>query len=75
MPRDSQTDYRFECKAGVAAIYIYGVVDRWDLSAKQIAQDIRAAGKVSRFLVRINSEGGEVFEGLLVKLPADSFTN
>ncbi len=66
MPRDSKTDYRFECKAGVATIYIYGIVDRWEISAKQVADDIEAAGKISRLQVRINSEGGDVFQGLAI---------
>lgn len=66
MPPSSKTDYRFECKGGVATIYIYGVIDRWEISAKQIADDIEAAGKVSRLRVRINSEGGDVFQGLAI---------
>lgn len=50
-----------------AEIYIYGVIGGdWfgeGITAKQVADDLKKLGKVSSIDVRINSEGGNVFDG------------
>lgn len=53
--------------ADAAEIYLYGVIGGdWfgeGVTAKQVADDLKALGKVKNIDVRINSEGGSVFEG------------
>lgn len=59
--------YRFNAKADEAEIYIYGDIgDSWfgGVTAKQFADDLKAAGSVSKISLRINSFGGDVFQGL-----------
>jgi ATP-dependent Clp protease protease subunit len=50
-----------------AEIYVYGVIGSdWfgdGVSAKQFADDLRALGNVKTIDLRINSEGGSVFDG------------
>lgn len=50
-----------------AEVYIYGVIGGdWfgeGITAKQVADDLKALGKVKTIDVRINSEGGNVFDG------------
>jgi ATP-dependent Clp protease protease subunit len=50
-----------------ADVYLYGVVGSsiWDdgISAKQFADDLKALGKIKTIHLRINSEGGDVFDG------------
>jgi ATP-dependent Clp protease protease subunit len=52
-----------------AEIYIYGDVgDDWfgGVTAKQFADDLKALGKVDKITLRINSAGGDVFQGLTI---------
>lgn len=53
--------------ADAAEIYIYGVIGGdWfgeGITAKMVADDLKALGKVNTIDVRINSEGGDVFQG------------
>lgn len=54
-------------KNGKAEIFLYDVIDRyWGISAKQVVDDLKALGEVTAISVRINSEGGQVFEGLAI---------
>lgn len=50
-----------------AEIYLYGVIGGdWfgeGVTAKQFADDLKALGKVDQIDLRINSEGGNVFDG------------
>lgn len=61
--------YRFIAKGESATIFIYGIVDSMagffgdGVTAKMISEDLKKAGKVSSIDVRINSPGGDVFEG------------
>lgn len=60
--------YRVVAKGSDAAeLYIYGVIGGdWfgdGITAKQVADDLKALGKVKTIDVRINSEGGNVFDG------------
>jgi len=72
--------YRLVAKGTDAAeLYLYGAIGGdWfgdGITAKQVADDLKALGKVKAIDVRINSEGGNVFDGkaiysLLVENPA-----
>lgn len=61
--------YAIRAKAETAEIYIYeDVGSGWfgGVSAKQFADDLKALGAVSQIDLRINSYGGEVFDGLAI---------
>lgn len=62
--------YSMRAKADSSAeIYIYeDVGEGWfgGVSAKQFAEDLKALGKVGTIDLRINSYGGEVFDGLAI---------
>lgn len=72
--------YRVIAKGTEAAeLYLYGAIGGgWfdeGVTAKRVADDLKALGKVKTIDVRINSEGGDVFDGkaiysLLVENPA-----
>ena len=74
------TGYSIKAKAPDSAdIYIYeDVGESWfgGVSAKQFASDLQALGNVSTINVRLNSYGGDVFEGLAIyRLLADHPAN
>jgi ATP-dependent Clp protease protease subunit len=61
--------YSIRAKADAAEIYIYEDVGAgWfgGVSAKDFAADLKALGSVSQIALRINSYGGEVFDGLAI---------
>lgn len=62
--------YKMIAKADKSAdIYLYGDVgDGWfgGVSAAQFAQDLKALGNVTTIDLRINSNGGDVFDGLAI---------
>lgn len=72
--------YRVVAAGSSATVYIYGPIgDTWwsdsGVSANQFRKDLAALGKVTSIDLRINSEGGDVFDGqaiysLLVQHPA-----
>lgn len=66
-PSGQPNGYRIIAKKDRAEIYLYGVIgqDFWGdgISAKMFADDLKKAGDVSRIDLRINSEGGDVFDG------------
>lgn len=54
-----------------AEIFIYEQIgkDYWDdsgIGAKEFAQELKALGDISKIILRINSPGGSVFEGLAI---------
>jgi ATP-dependent protease ClpP protease subunit len=55
---------------GVATIRMYGPIDSWGgffgISAKDVATALDEVGDVSEIRLRINSPGGEVWEGLAI---------
>ncbi|NUB04512.1 Clp protease ClpP [Azospirillum melinis] len=62
-----RTWYNMKAAAdGAAEILIYDEIGRWGISANQFVQDLRGLGEVSRIDVRLNSPGGEVFDGLAI---------
>lgn len=61
--------YSIKAKGTEAEIYLYGDVgDSWfgGVTAKQFADDLKAAGKVDTIQLHINSPGGDVFDGLTI---------
>ena len=67
----------FRCQGGHAEILLYEEIDSyWGIGAKKFAEDLRDAGDIGTISLRINSPGGDVFEGLaiyntLVRHPAE----
>jgi ATP-dependent protease ClpP protease subunit len=65
--KSAPSGYKVVAKGDTAEIYIYGAIGGdWfgeGVTAKQVADDLKALGKVKNIDVRINSEGGSVFEG------------
>lgn len=60
--------YRFLNRGNRAEIYLYGPIgSSWfsddGVTARRVAADLKAAGTPKTIDVRINSEGGDVFEG------------
>ena len=67
-PDQPPTGYRVVARAASRAeIYLYGVIGRSlfedGVSARRFADDLKALGNVNAIDVRINSDGGSVFEG------------
>lgn len=50
---------------GVAELILYGDVG-WDFTAKQIAADLKAMGKVTHLKAYIQSGGGDVMDGMAI---------
>lgn len=74
--RTGQSWYRIEnADKGLTDVYIYEMIGDWGVSAQQFVNDLRAVTS-SSIALHVNSEGGEVFDGLaiyesLVRHPAD----
>jgi ATP-dependent Clp protease protease subunit len=63
--------FNMKAEAGVGEIVIYGEIGKswWDddaMSAKQFDDELRAMGDVSTINVRINSPGGDAFDGIAI---------
>lgn len=61
--------YSMKAKGSEAEIMLYGDVgDSWfgGVTAKQFADDLKALGNVTTINLRINSPGGDVFQGLTI---------
>lgn len=67
IPAKAPGGYRMIARGNRGEIYLYGVIgDSWfgdGVSAKQFAADLKALGAVKTIDLRINSEGGDVFQG------------
>jgi len=46
-----------------AEIFIYADIGMWGITANQFQQDLAALGEITDLTIRINSYGGEVFDG------------
>lgn len=46
-----------------AEIFLYDIIGGWGISADQFAKDLRGLGDVKSIDLRINSDGGDVFDG------------
>lgn len=65
----SRKGYQIKAQAKSAEILIYDEIgESWlgGISAKQFAEDVKALPKVDDITVRINSEGGSVFDGTAI---------
>ena len=62
--------YRVVARGSKAEIYLYGIIgETWfeeGVGAKQVAEDLKKLGNVKAIDVRINSEGGDVFQGMTI---------
>lgn len=61
-------NYRIRAAGKTLELYIYDFIGEWlgGISPKQIADDLKAAGKIDLINVRINSPGGDVFDGITI---------
>lgn len=59
--------YQVRAQNGSAEIYLYEEIDRyWGIGAKQVRDDLKEIGQVTRLDVHLNTEGGSLFEGLAI---------
>jgi ATP-dependent protease ClpP protease subunit len=59
--------YSIENKAAdTAEVFIYDVIGDWGVSASDFVNDLKALGSPKKITLRINSEGGEVFDGIAI---------
>lgn len=68
-PSTIHSGYSMKAKGSEAEIMLYGDVgDSWfgGVTAKQFADDLKALGNVTTINLRINSPGGDVFQGLTI---------
>jgi ATP-dependent Clp endopeptidase proteolytic subunit ClpP len=63
---DSWYSIRAAAQRGSAVIEIFGDIGAWGITAKQFAQDLKAVGDVSHIDLRVNSPGGDVFDGIAI---------
>jgi ATP-dependent protease ClpP protease subunit len=63
----SASAYRVYARGDVGTLYLYGIIgDSFfadGITAKQVAEDLKKLGRLATLNVRINSEGGDVFQG------------
>jgi ATP-dependent protease ClpP protease subunit len=66
LPRKSQ-GFEIRVKANEAEILLYEEIDQYfGIGAKAFREELKAAGDVSRIKVRVNSPGGNIFDGLAI---------
>ncbi len=56
---------KFSAQKHAAEIIIYGDIG-WDITAKEFSDELKALGDVKDITVRINSFGGDVFDGVAI---------
>lgn len=62
--RERKVNYRMAAKGGDAAdVYIYDTIGGWGITATQFKDDLKALGTLKTIDLRVNSDGGDVFEG------------
>lgn len=62
-----KTWFKIEAKAnGTAEIAIYDEIGMFGISAKQFNEQLKALGDVQKINLRINSPGGDVFDGVAI---------
>lgn len=49
-----------------AEIFLYDEIGEWGISARRFAQELKALGPVAKITVRINSPGGQIFDGFAI---------
>lgn len=64
--RDGRSWYRIENAAGQRAeVYVYDYIGEWGVTAQDFVNDLRGV-RAQAIDLHINSEGGEVFDGLAI---------
>lgn len=53
-------------KRGSAIVEVFGDIGAFGISAKQFALDLKALGDISLIDLRVNSPGGDVFDGIAI---------
>ncbi len=62
--RERKVNYRMVAKgADAAEVYLYDSIGGWGISAAQFKDDLKSLGAPKTIDLRVNSEGGDVFEG------------
>jgi ATP-dependent Clp protease protease subunit len=61
-------NYRIRAAGKTLELYVYDYIGGWlgGITPQMIADDLKAAGKVDVVNVRINSPGGDVFDGITI---------
>jgi ATP-dependent Clp protease protease subunit len=61
-------NYRIRAAGKTLEVYIYDYIGGWmaGVTPQQIANDLKAAGKIDLINVRINSPGGDVYDGITI---------
>lgn len=66
-PRDLSSqplNYKMVNKTNdLGEIYLYDMIGGWGITAQQFAKDLKSLGNVKNIDLRINSDGGDVFDG------------
>lgn len=65
-PAESWYSIQAAAKRGSAIVEVFGDIGAFGISAKQFAMDLKALGDVSHIDLRVNSPGGDVFEGIAI---------
>jgi ATP-dependent Clp endopeptidase proteolytic subunit ClpP len=66
MWRPENKQFRIENKDTHAEIWMYDEIGVWGVTAKSFADELKAAGDVKSLTLRLNSPGGDVFDGLAI---------
>src|SRR5262245_51278548 len=53
-------------KAGSAEIVIFDEIGVWGITAKAFYDELKALGDIREIMLRVNSPGGDVFDGLAI---------
>ena len=56
--------FKIRAKDDTATVYVYDEIGAWGVSGKAFADQMQSLGSVGSINVRINSPGGDVFDGL-----------
>jgi ATP-dependent Clp protease protease subunit len=61
-------NYRIRASGKALEVYLYDYIGGWlgGITPQRLADDLKAAGKVDTINVRINSPGGDVFDGITI---------
>lgn len=56
--------FRASVRGDTATLYVYEEIGEWGIRAKDLADQLEELGKLKHINVRINSIGGDVFDGI-----------
>jgi ATP-dependent protease ClpP protease subunit len=66
MPKNQAKWYSMQASGGSGEISIYADIGMWGITAKDFKNDLDGLGDITALTVRINSYGGEVFDGFAI---------